>query len=121
MFDAGAVAKITSGATAGWATFAIVLVAVIRAWPAIMAKVNEARNGEAQIAGEQYKRLLEWCDRLEARVEALEEEAETYRRERDEARAEVMKWQAIAEGVGANRQEGAVRSAVQRLEDKGGG
>lgn len=115
MFDAGAVAKITSGATAGWATFAIVLVALIRAWPAIKAKVIEARAGDAQIAGEQYKRLLEWCDRLDTRVAALEKEVETCHTERDEARAEVLKWKAVAEGVGANRQEGAVRSAVQRL------
>lgn len=91
---------------------------VVRTWPLWKAKLNEARKIQLDADGEQYKRVLEWCDRLDARVAVLEEEVETCRRERDEAKAEVMRWKAIAEGVGANRQEGAVRSAMQRRKDK---
>lgn len=58
----------------------------------------------------QWRRVADWNARLQ-------KEVETCHRERDEARAEALKWKAIAEGIGQNRQEAAALMAAERLAD----
>src|SRR5688500_17582847 len=69
-----------------------------------------AANTTADEAAEsgRWKRLVDWNQRLQ-------DEVEDCHRERDEARAEVLKWKAVAEGVGTNRQDEATALAIVRL------
>ena len=90
-----------------------VLIAAIKMRPANTSAEEAATDG-------QWKRVTDWCDRLEKRVEVLETEVATCHTERDEARAEALKWKAVAEGVGQNRQEEATILAAKRLAEKGG-
>lgn len=117
-----------SSANALWSIFYLLVVALvtlagygIKTWPAVKMRITEGKLADHQIAGGQHQRILEWCDRLETRVAILEKEIETCHTERDEARAEVLKWKAVAEGVGTNRQDDAAAMALKRLEDRGKG
>lgn len=71
------------------------------------------KTADAAITEGQWKRLIEWNQRLQ-------DECEACHRERDEARAEALKWKAIAEGIGQNRQEEAAHLAAKRLAEKQG-
>lgn len=114
MFDASALAQLTAGTPAQWATFAVIMVALIKVWPLIKGKIIEARQGEAHIADNQWKRLLEWIERLEARIETLEAEVTECHRERDAALAEVARLEAINLGFGQARQRAAEMVAGDR-------
>lgn len=116
---------IPSSANALWSIFALLVVAMvtllgyaIKTWPLVKARLTEGKLADDQIYGGQYTRLLEWCDRLDIRVAALEKEIETCHAERDTARAEVLKWKAVAEGVGMNRQDEAAAMARKRMKNK---
>lgn len=85
-----------------------VLVWAIRIRPANVTADEAVHEG-------QWKRMAEWNQRLQEEVEACH-------RERDEARGEAIKWKAIAEGIGQNRQDSATIAAAERLlEDRGRG
>lgn len=93
-----------------------VLIAAIKMRPA------NTTAGEAVTEG-QWRRFQEEIKRLDARILVLEREIETCHAERDTARAEELKWKAIAEASGQMRQEAALAAANERLaerEDRGG-
>lgn len=115
MFNEAALREVFSAVTGTWALVLIALVTLFKYGPAIKAKITEAKVSEANIAEGQYRRINEWCDKLERRVTTLESEIENCHRDRDAARAEAIKWKAIAEGVGENRQDSAALVAAQRL------
>ncbi len=78
-----------------------VLVWAIRTRPANVTADEAHEEG-------QWRRVDEWNVRLLAEVEKCH-------RERDEARAEALRWKAVAEGIGTNRQDEAALLAGQRL------
>jgi hypothetical protein len=67
MFDATLLQTLTSNAVANWTTTAIVFILAIRSWPAIKAKINEARKIELGADGEFRSDLI-------ARIHKLEED-----------------------------------------------
>jgi hypothetical protein len=95
---------------------------------ALVAAINMRptnKTADEAIAAGQYQRLQAWADKMEERcnlsekrIDALEEEVSTCHRERDEAFADALKWKAIAEGVGQNRQEAATLLATERLAEQ---
>lgn len=118
-----------------WGLFCVAVVWIIRTRPANRSADNEARRIENEAAASaeaitnaQFERFNREIERLEADRDDCRAEAEQYRRERDEARRERdeeravrLTWEAVAEGVGRNRQEEAIVSSAERLiEDKRG-
>lgn len=102
--DADFSALLSSGFIPGWLAFAVVFIWYIR---------NKLAN--ETITDAQWKRLQGEIKRLDERIVILETEVETCHAERDEARGEAIKWKAIAEGIGENRQEAAALLATERL------
>lgn len=88
-----------------------VLIAAIRMRPA-------NRTADEKIADGQYNRLLQWAEKMEERVKALEQEVEECHRERDEALARALKAEAIQLGMGIGRQRAADVVAGDRAEQR---
>ena len=97
-------ALLSSGFIPGWFAIAIMVVWYLRTRAA-------NRTADAAIKDSEWKRLVEWNQRLQ-------DECETCHRERDEARAETLRWKAVAEGIGQNRQEEAALIAAKRLAER---
>src|SRR6476469_6098677 len=93
-------ALVKSGFLPGWGIFALLLVAIIRTRPAN--KVADEATAAAQ-----YKRLLEWSEKMEERVKVLEDQLKKVTGERDEALARALKAEAIQLGMGIGRQRAA--------------
>lgn len=93
-------ALLSSGFIPGWLGISLVVIWYLRTRAA-------NRTADASIKDGEWKRLIEWNQRLQ-------DECEACHRERDEARAEALKWKAIAEGIGENRQEAAILLAKER-------
>jgi hypothetical protein len=62
--------QFTAGALGIWSLVVIVLVALVKAWPAIKAKVNEARKIELDADDKLQAKLFGRIDVLEAQVRA---------------------------------------------------
>lgn len=100
-----------------------VVVTLVRAWPLIMERVNEARRDRATIRTGEMERMDARIRRLEDRCTELEDEKDECRRQlegvRDELAAERaarMKLQAIIDGRGEVNQAAAVAAAEVRLD-----
>lgn len=76
------------------------------------------KTADAAIVDGHWTRFQGEIKRLDERIAVLEREVETCHRERDEARADALKWKAIAEGIGQNRQEEATLLAAERLAER---
>ena len=100
-------ALLSSGFIPGWALVAIVAVAYLRHRAA-------NRTADAAITSGEWERLSKWNQRLQ-------DECEACHRERDEARAEALKWKAIAEGIGQIRTAQAIADAERRQAEREGG
>lgn len=98
-------------ATPLWVAALIALIALVRSWPAIMAKVNEARRDSAQIADS----LL---DRLERRVKVLEDENEECHKSLANAERRLAALEGYNDGQGQARQEAAGIVAVERQKER---
>jgi uncharacterized membrane protein len=109
---------------------ATLIVTLVRSWPAIMAKVNEARRDRADIRTNELERMDARMQRLEERCGVLEIEKEECRRELQEVRdqlaverSERLRLGAIMQGQGEVRQRAAEVVAADRqareIEDKG--
>lgn len=94
-------ALLSSGFVPGWLAFSLIVIWYLRTKAA-------NKTADAAIKDGDWKRLIDWNQRLQ-------NECETCHRERDEARAEALRWKAIAEGIGENRQEAAALLAAERL------
>lgn len=113
------IGRLTSWTTALWTFVAINAVALFRAWPAIMGRVNERARDSAAEKASDWSRLRDEIGRLSNRVKDLEDRCERYEadliechRERDEAIAAKLRAEAILQGRGEVRQE------VQLLDSK---
>lgn len=110
MPNASFVAQITPTTYGVFALLAVVLTALIRAWPAIRAKVNEARRDQDAATDH----LL---DRYEKRLAALEESEARCRKELAETERRVAELEGFMMGQGKARQDAANIVAVERLTD----
>lgn len=88
-----------------------VLVWAIRTRPANISADEAAVEG-------QWRRQFDYAARLEARCLLHEQEIEACHRERDQARAEAIKWKLIAEAGGQMKQDAALAAANERLADE---
>src|SRR5688572_24471091 len=98
---------------------ASLLIWVIRTKPA-------NKTADEAIADGQYKRLLAWANKMEARcalsearIDVLEAELAVCHRERDDALARAIKAEAASEGIGIVRTAQAIADAEKRQKDKG--
>lgn len=105
-----------SSANALWSIFFLLVTAgvtvlgyAIKTWPAVKAKVTEAKLADEQIAGSSQKRWQDEIARLDARIHTLEEELSECRRAKHDAENRAMvatAEKARLEGFIAGRLEG---------------
>lgn len=112
-------AKIFSAATAAWAAVCMAAVALFKAWPAIMSRLNERHR---DIAAE---RAGDW-DRIRSERDLACEERDLVRDRWAACEAEILEWKARAItaeayqlGVGMGRNEATTILAAERLIQNG--
>lgn len=123
-FGIAAISSVFTLARGIWTLVVLVVVALIRTWPLILARINEReRDSVAEKAGD-WDRLREEVTRLADRVEALERKVKDCEAERDDAlrravtaETELIKLEAYHVGRGKARQEAATIVAIERLAD----
>lgn len=83
------------------------------------------RTADETVADGQYKRLLQWAEKMEHRVLTLEKELEVCHRERtgaiaerDAALADVARLEAVQLGMGIGRQRASEVVAADRAEQR---
>lgn len=110
--------KIFSAATAAWAAVCMAAVALFKAWPAIMARLNERHR---DIAAE---KAADW-DRIRSERDVAREECDMVRDRLAEAEARCVEWmrraitaEAAAMGMGIGLNEATAILAVERLSDR---
>lgn len=111
----GFIQAIRSPATPLWVVALVALVAIVRGWPAIMAKVNEARRDQAGIADGLIGRFEKRVATLEQRCETLEGENIECHRNLAEAERRIAALEGYNDGQGQARQEAAGVVAIERL------
>lgn len=109
MFDDAALSQIFSATTGVWALVSVVLVALIKAWPAIQDKVNQARLTRASIDDGAYKRMDDRIRRLEIREEECQIQL-------SDALRRIAAMEGYNAGLGRAHQEAAGVVALDRLE-----
>lgn len=125
MGDVSFLSQVTPTTYSVLALLAVVLVAVVRAWPAIMAKVNEAKRDTAAEKAGDWTRLREEIVRLDERLDKLQIEVDACHDEKGEWMARAIKAEALVQAKGEIRQRAAAVVASDRLarkaEEGGGG
>lgn len=107
------------------ALLAVVVIAVVRAWPAIMAKVNEAKRDTVTEKAGDWTRLREEIARLDARIDKQQIRIEEQQIEIDACHDEKGEWmtrairaEALVQAKGEIRQRAAAVVASDRLARK---
>jgi outer membrane murein-binding lipoprotein Lpp len=122
----GAISSIFTLERGVWTLVALGVVALIRTWPLILARINEReRDGVAEKAGD-WDRLRQEVSRLADRVAALERKVDECEEERDAAlrravtaETELIKLEAYHFGVGEGKQTAQVILSAERKKDEG--
>lgn len=117
----GQITQIFSAAAGVWTLVGLSIIALVKSWPLILAKLNERkRDDNAEKAGD-WNRLREEVDRLAKRVEALEHKVEECESERDEwqrravtAETELIRREAYLLGMGEGKQTAQVILSTER-------
>ncbi len=105
-------------ATPLWVVALAAMVALFKSWPAIMAKVNEARrDSEAAKAGD-WTRLRGEIDRLDERCAQIEEREQECQRQLTDALHRIGELEGYNLGVGKANQEAAGIVAAERLKGR---
>jgi len=110
--------RIFSAAAGVWAMVAMVSVALFKAWPNIMARINEGKRDSAS------ERAGDW-DRIRHERDVAREERDLVRDRWAECEADRLVWmaramkaEAIIQGYGEARQLLAMDEALKRIEDR---
>lgn len=103
--------RIFSVASAAWTFVLINAVALFKAWPNIMARVNERRRDQAAEEMSDWTRLREERDGLQRRLTECE-------KERVKWMARAITAEATLQGYGELRQIRAISEAAKRLPPK---
>jgi len=118
--------KVFNATTGVWTLVGLAFVALVRAWPLILARLNERkRDSSAEKAGD-WERLRGEIARLGVRVEALERKVAECEAERDEAikravtaETELIKLEAYHLGVGEGKQTAQAFLSAERKKAEG--
>lgn len=94
-----------------WLVAIIFAIRSFKDWPGIMGRWNERQRDRASIESEQYRRLADWCTRLQNGEERCQEEL-------GRAIMRIAELEGYNMGRGAARQEAAEIVATERLEDR---
>lgn len=105
--------KVFSAASAAWAIVLLNAVALFKAWPAIMERLNERKRDRAAIEAGQY-------ERMDARMQRLEKREEECQQRLTEALHRIGEIEGYMMGQGKAHQEAATIVAIERLSDKNG-
>lgn len=103
------------------AIFAANVVALFKAWPLIMARINERhRDKEAGKSGD-WSRLRAEITRLDERCDHLQREVDECREREGEWMQRAITAEAYRLGRGQAAQDVTIFEATKRLKDNGGG
>ena len=115
--DEGVFNKIFSAATGVWTLVCMAAVALFKAWPGIMERINERqRDAEAEKAGD-WARLRDEIKRLDARCDHLQGEVDDCRKREGEWMSRAIAAEAFQMGQGDALQDAARIVAIERLTD----
>lgn len=117
--------KIFSAASGVWALVAMAAVALFRAWPSIMERINERRRDNAVEKAGDWSRLRDEVERLSLRIVALEKKIREYESDIERwrvralyAEAEVIRYEAYHQGEGDAKQAAQNILSAERTKDK---
>ncbi len=99
---------------------AVVIVAVVKVWPIIIAKLAETRTSDDAIAGKQMERLVAEVGRLDHRVQSLEVSEERCREELADAKGRIAELEGYNIGAGKARAEAQRIVSTEREADRHG-
>lgn len=108
MVDNDALGKLFSWATAAWGALLLNAVALFKAWPNIMARINERRRDSAAERADDWQRLRAERDRLQQMLTVCETA-------RIEWQARAVTAEATLLGMGMARQRVQEVEAAKRL------
>lgn len=98
---------------------AVVIVAVVKAWPLLIARLADMRTSDDAISGNQQARLVAEVGRLDKRVQSLEVSEERCREELADAKQRLAELEGFNIGQGRAWQEAqGIVSAERMLSDK---
>lgn len=101
--------KIFSAAAGVWTLVCMAAVALFKAWPTIMARLNERQRDTATEKAKDWERLRGEITRLDSRCDHLQSEVDECRRREGEWMARAIAAEAYQLGKGEARQD------VQRI------
>lgn len=126
MVDDGTLSKIFSVASAAWTFVLMCAVALFKAWPNIMGRINERRRDEATEKGSDWDRRTAEIERLHALLANREKlladrdnENDALKKEKGEWMDRAIKAEATLQGYGEARQLRAIDEATKRLPPPG--
>ena len=108
VLDDGTLGKIFNAATGVWTLVAMAAVALFRAWPHILGKINERRRDSADEKAGDWERIRKERDRLRDLLAHCDKEKGDWMRRAITA-------EATLQGYGEARQIQAVEQAMKRL------
>lgn len=127
MVDDNLLGKLFSATAAAWTFVLMCAVALFKAWPNIMARLNERRRDAAAEKAEDWHRLRAEIDRLHASIAnrerllaELDDERIELQKENISLLARAVKAEATLQGYGEARQRQAIEEATKRLPNHSG-
>lgn len=124
MADNDVLGKLFSAAAGVWAIFLALLVAIFKAWPAVMGRQNERKRDTDSEKARDWERLRAEIDRKDARIANREkllaerdDENDALQKENIALLARAVTAESALQGIGHARQEAAAIVAVERLSD----
>lgn len=113
--------KIFNATTGVWAIFCGLMVALFKAWPAVMGRINERhRDRENEEAGS-HARLLTEIERLDGRCDHLQKEVDDCREREGEWMKRAIAAEAYQIGRGTAANEVTILETSKRAEGNGDG
>jgi len=119
------VSQVFNATTGVWTLVGLAIVALVRTWPLILARLNERKRDEDSERAGDWERLRDEISRLAKRVEALEAKVDECEAERDAAlrravtaETELVKLEAYQLGKGEARQKAQIVVSEERLKDQ---
>jgi hypothetical protein len=119
--DDGILSKIFSAAAGVWAMAAMAFVALFRAWPLIMEKINERKRDQHGERSGDWSRLRAEIERLDGRCDHLQTEVDECREREGEWMKRAIAAEAALLGKGHAQQEAQMIVSKERTKDNGNG
>lgn len=113
--------KIFNATTGVWAIFCGIMVALFKAWPAVMGRINERHRDVAGEKSDDWTRLRAEIARLDGRCDHLQKEVDECREREGEWMTRAINAEAKLQGMGEWRNTQATIEAAKRLTSERGG